>query len=306
MDDETAAPQAAPPDTPPATPPGDTPHRRGEPGDFLAGVGARLRTARAQRGMTRRALARHAGVSERYIAQAEGGAGNLSILVLRAVAGALGVGLAALLEDEREYSPEARRLAAIAAGLTPWEISEAAHILATRFAPPPEMRKIALIGLRGAGKSTLGALLARKLNVRFIELDSQIEKQAGIDLAAIFELHGRRAYHRLERMALKYLLESREICVIAAGGSIVADAPTFEMLLRGCRTVWLRAQPEDHMQRVIAQGDLRPMQDNRQAMADLRAILEAREKLYARANHTLDTSGRDIPACLEALAALVA
>ncbi len=164
---------------------------------------------------------------------------------------------------------------------------------------------MALIGLRGAGKSTLGRLLARQRGAAFHELDREIEAEAGMGLAELFELHGQSGFRRLERAVLERLLAGEGALVLAAGGSIVADPATFALLLRGCRTVWVRATPEEHMARVVAQGDMRPMQDNREAMADLRTILAAREPLYARADLVLDTAGQGVEHSFAALLRLL-
>jgi XRE family aerobic/anaerobic benzoate catabolism transcriptional regulator len=248
---------------------------------FLHALGQRMRLLRARRGMTRRILAAQSGVSERYISAVESGTGNGSILLLRALAQALNVGLRALLEDEAEA-------------------------IAPASARTPDHRdRIALIGLRGAGKSTLGSLLAQRLGVPFLELDQEIEKEAGLGLGEIMELHGQSGFRRLERGVLDRLIATHPKAVIAAGGGIVAEAATFVRLVETCLTVWVKAAPEDHMQRVIDQGDLRPMRDNRRSMADLRAILASREALYARADIQIETTGRDVAATLTALMAAV-
>ena len=274
---------------------------------FLEHIGARLRTLRAQRGMTQRALARQAGVSERYIAQTEAGTGNMSILLLRAIALALHVPLARLIEDEAP--PLARAAEALLAGLPEADQRAALALLEARYGPEARAaapRVIALIGLRGGGKSTLGAALASRLGLPFVELDREIEREAGLALDAIFELHGQPGYRRAERAALERLLAADEPCVLATGGGIVADRFTYDLLLRRCLTVWVRATPEEHMQRVIDQGDTRPMaEDGTQGMADLRAILAARAPLYERASLTLDTSGRGVGEALDALVAMV-
>jgi XRE family aerobic/anaerobic benzoate catabolism transcriptional regulator len=248
---------------------------------FLHALGQRMRLLRARRGMTRRILAAQSGVSERYISAVESGTGNGSILLLRALAQALNVGLRALLEDEAEaIAPVVSRT-------------------------PDHCDRIALIGLRGAGKSTLGSLLAQRLRVPFLELDQEIEKEAGLGLGEIMELHGQSGFRRLERGVLDRLIATHPKAVVAAGGGIVAEAATFARLIETCLTVWVKAAPEDHMQRVIDQGDLRPMRDNRRSMADLRAILASREALYARADIQIETTGLDVAATLTALMAAV-
>jgi XRE family aerobic/anaerobic benzoate catabolism transcriptional regulator len=251
---------------------------KAEDAAFLHALGRRLRLLRARRGMTRRILAQQSGVSERYISAVEGGTGNGSILLLRAIAGALNLPLRALLEDAADTPP------------------------AALIRAPGYERRIALLGLRGAGKSTLGAALAARLAVPFVELDRAIAREAGMRLGEILELHGQPGFRRLERSVLEREIAAHPAMVLAAGGGIVSEPATYEALLTHCLTIWLQASPEEHMQRVIDQGDLRPMRDNRQAMADLRSILASREALYARADVTLDTSGQDVAASLQTLA----
>jgi XRE family aerobic/anaerobic benzoate catabolism transcriptional regulator len=246
--------------------------------EFLRSLGRRVRLLRARRGMTRRILAAQSGVSERYISAVETGTGNGSILLLRALAGALNVGLRSLLEDEAE--------SAVGVG--------------DRDAGYRD--RIALIGLRGAGKSTLGPLLAARFGDPFVELDREVEREAGIGMGEIMELHGQAGFRRLERAVLERVIATYPKAVIAAGGGIVAEAPTFARLLGACLTVWVKAEPEAHMQRVIDQGDLRPMRDNRRSMDDLRAILGSREALYARADVAIETTGRTVAETVEALA----
>jgi XRE family aerobic/anaerobic benzoate catabolism transcriptional regulator len=263
---------------------------------FLRELGERLRLARARRGMTRRRLASQSGVSERYLAQMEAGTANVSVLLLRAISAALGVPSAELLGDRADAGGERVPLDLLLSRLTAPQREEAHRLLSERFGTGPDARRrrIALVGLRGAGKSTLGRMLAEQRGVPFFELDAEVEREAGLAVGAIIELHGQAAFRRLERQALERLVAEPE-AVIAAGGGIVAEPSTFELLLCHCRTVWLQASPEEHMQRVIDQGDLRPMQeDNRQAMRDLRAILASREALYARADLVLDTSGKSV------------
>ena len=252
--------------------------------------------------MSRQTLARQSGVSERYIAQMEAGSGNGSILLLRALAQALGVTAAMLLEE----SPEATPLDALLARLDERQRSEAQTLLLAHFGEErrPARRHIALIGLRGAGKTTLGRGLAVRRGVRFHELDQEIEREAGMELGEIFGLHGQAGFRRFERQALDRMLRDPDPFVLAAGGSIVAEPATFARLLHACWTVWVRASPAEHMQRVIGQGDMRPMRNHRRAMEDLQTILASREPLYARADTELDTSGRTAEESLHALVAL--
>ena len=248
---------------------------------FLHALGHRVRLLRTRRGMTRRILAAQSGVSERYISAVEAGTGNGSILLLRALARALNIPLDALLQDTPEPP-------------------------ITAVPRRPDYRgRVALIGLRGAGKSTLGRLLAKRRGIPFLELDQEVEKAAGLSLAEIMELHGQAGFRRLERSVLDRLIEAHPQAVIAAGGGIVAETATFVRLLQCCLTIWVAATPEQHMQRVIDQGDLRPMRDNRRSMADLRAILASREALYARADLRIDTTGRDEHATIAALLAMI-
>jgi XRE family aerobic/anaerobic benzoate catabolism transcriptional regulator len=271
------------------------PNSAGDDARFLHGLGERLRTIRARRGMSRRILSQQADMSERYIAQMEAGDGNVSILKLRAIARALGVAITDLLGERAERAADAMLIEGLLSRLAEPELQEARQILQTRFASAAtagRRDRVALIGLRGAGKSTLGRQLAARRGVPFIELDREIEREAGMDISAVFELHGQPGFRRLERRVLERLATDPAASVLAAGGSIVADPATFALLLGNWRTIWVRAAPEEHMQRVIDQGDLRPMHDNRQAMDDLRAILSSREQLYAKADLVLDTADR--------------
>jgi XRE family aerobic/anaerobic benzoate catabolism transcriptional regulator len=212
-----------------------------------------------------------------------------------------------LLEEEDAAQRHSRTARALAA-LTPAEAEAALRFVVANFRPEEanrRARRLALIGLRGAGKSTIGRLLATHFNRPFLELDALIAEEAGMDLAGIFELHGQAAFRRFERAALEKILAGAQDFVLATGGGIVADPGTFERLLGGCLTIWLRASPEEHMRRVIAQGDPRPMAQNPRAMDDLRAILLSREPLYARADITLDTTGIDPLAGMAALLPLI-
>lgn len=276
---------------------------------FLDALGERVRTLRARRGLTRRALAAAAGVSERHLANLESGAGNASILVIVALARALDCPLAAIVADAAHDSPERLLIDDLLSRRTDDELVAARHALAALLADdaaPSRRRRIALIGLRGAGKSTLGARLARTLGMRFVELSRDIERLAGCGAGEIHALYGQAAYRRYERRALEAVLAADADAVIATPGGIVAEPATFNRLLAHCTTVWVQAPPEEHMRRVIAQGDRRPMAGNREAMADLRRILDGRAAFYAKADLTLDTAGLGPDEASRALAALVA
>jgi XRE family aerobic/anaerobic benzoate catabolism transcriptional regulator len=276
---------------------------------YLQRLGQRVRDARTRRGMTRRILAHDSGVSERYLAQLEVGHGNISIILLRQVARALNMRLDDLVREGDDPSVDARLLSEFLARLSADELAEIRVLLTERFgglALSSRYRRIALIGLRGAGKSTLGRLLAERLALPFLELDAEIERESGISLSEIFALYGQAAFRRWERRCLDAVIErhSRGV-VIATGGSIVSEAATFEQLLSSCYTVWLQASPDEHMGRVVAQGDLRPMANNKEAMEDLRRILAVRSPLYAKADAVVDTSRRSIEESLQTLLSAV-
>jgi XRE family aerobic/anaerobic benzoate catabolism transcriptional regulator len=270
--------------------------------EFLMRLGGRVRESRARRGMTRRDLARESDVSERYLAQLEAGHGNISVLLLRQIAGALGLALNDLLEESAQPPVELSLILQLLQRLPRERLARVRTRLQREFGnAATRLRRIALVGLRGAGKSTLGAALARRLEAPFIELDREIEREAGTSLSEIFLLYGQQGYRRYERRCLESVLERHEHCVIATGGSIVSDPATYDLLLSTCFTVWLRAAPEEHMARVIAQGDTRPMAGNAQAMDDLRRILDGRSALYGQADATVDTAGQTPEQCLRAL-----
>jgi XRE family transcriptional regulator, aerobic/anaerobic benzoate catabolism transcriptional regulator len=273
---------------------------------FLKELGDRVRAARASRGMTRKILARDSGVSERYLAQLEGGQGNISILLLRDIARALDIRLEALVLDGAEPPLDLVHATEFLRRLPAPELSQARQLLLQHFGGVDQAARhgrIALIGLRGAGKSTLGLKLAERMGVAFFELDRLIEQVSGVPLSAIFDLYGQSGFRRLERRCLDEVIQKNQRFVLATGGSLVSEAATFERLLAMCYTVWLKASPEDHMQRVVAQGDTRPMADNREAMQDLLRILEAREQLYGRADFCLDTSRNSVEKCIAELEA---
>jgi XRE family aerobic/anaerobic benzoate catabolism transcriptional regulator len=276
---------------------------------FLVALGERVRALRARRGMPRKALATAAEVSERHLANLEYGVGNASILVLLQVARALDCPLAELLGDVTTRTPEwllIRELLEPCDEAALRRVREAiAPMLGTGGGAGARGARIALIGLRGAGKSTLGRMLAEDLGFPFLELSREIEKFAGCGIGEIQALYGVNAYRRYERRALEESIQIYPEAVIATPGGLVADPATFNLLLAHCTTVWLRAEPEDHMRRVAAQGDLRPMAASREAMEDLRNILAGRAAFYSRADLSLDTSAQPLPATFEALRRLV-
>ena len=279
--------------------------------DFLAELGRRVRHGRALRGMSRKVLARVSGISERYIAQLEGGEGNVSIKLLRRVAAAMGTRVEDLLVDSDAPTdwPVFRDLVRTA---TSAQIAQARAILAgaasVSRAPPDRagIDRVALIGLRGAGKSTLGRIVAGRLGWSFVELNREIEHAHGHSVAEILALYGQEGYRRREQAALRELVARAGPMIVATGGGIVAEPLTFELLMASFFTVWLKAAPEEHMARVRQQGDLRPMADDRAAMQELKAILASREPLYGRARVTVDTSRIAVEAAADKLAAAIA
>ena len=252
-------------------------------------IGARLRARRQAIGWTIRQLAEHSGLSERYVLMAEQGKANLSLDKLAHLADALDLSMAWLVSD-----PGRRPLDGLLADRTPDEIAEITAWVLDRFGSGDRLNGglVALLGLRGAGKSSVGPCVADRLGVAFVELDARVELAADLTLGEIFDLHGEDYYRRVERDVLVALIASGEPAVVATGGSIVTHPDNYDRLRASARTIWLRARAEDHWNRVLQQGDRRPMRDHAHAMADLRALLDAREPLYARADVTVDTSGR--------------
>tara|TARA_Y100001934_G_C12326827_1_gene763038 strand:+ start:496 stop:1407 length:912 start_codon:yes stop_codon:yes gene_type:complete len=264
---------------------------------FLNGLAHRVRSARAARGMTRRILSRDSGVSERYLAQLEAGKGNVSVLVLLRIAEAMAMPVDLLLRDDVEVSSERGEAEELLRQLDGNALREALTWLGSKASqgrPDRRARRIGLIGLRGGGKSALGKVLAEALELPFIELNRVIEAEYGGSLDDLFSLAGQPAYRRYENRCLERVLAENKEAVIATGGGIVANDEAFGALLDRTHTIWIQASPEEHMARVVAQGDLRPMVDNREAMRDLRQILTAREGAYGRADAQLDTSGRTL------------
>jgi len=280
---------------------------------FLAAIGAEVRRNRAKRGMTRRQLAHASKTSERYLAQIESGAGNPSVSVLRAIAQALGVAAAALLPAETRARPSAlSRIAELLAQVPESDLPALAREIEARASRPAaadRARRIALVGLRGAGKSTLGRMLAQHLGWPFIELDRVVEEEYGASIPDLIEMAGTATFRRHERVALERVIAAHEAAIVTTAGGIVSDPETYALLLRRTHTIWIKARPEDHMSRVMAQGDFRPMAQNREAMTDLVAILEARRADYARAEAQLDTTGdameQSLSKLLRAIGALV-
>lgn len=273
-------------------------HRTAPSGDakFLPTLGKRVRELRGRRGMTRKQVAREADVSERHLAQLEAGEGNISVVLLQRIAEALSVSLATLFGPHADEPAEKRLIQRFLERLPQHRLEDVVFRLMRDFGHEEKMRRerVALIGMRGAGKSTLGAKLAAETNNQFIELDKEIEKDTGVPLGEIFSLYGQSGFRAIEKRTLERVLKENERAVISVGGGVVSEKETFDLLLSNCFTVWVKAQPEEHMSRVMAQGDFRPMASNGQAMEDLRGILEAREPLYRKADLCLDTSGASV------------
>lgn len=275
---------------------------------FLIALGERTRALRARRGLTRKGLAKAAEVSERHLANVEMGVGNASVQFLRQLAQALNCSLAELVGDETASSPEWLMIREILRGRNDAELVQARSALASMFGEPASQaarrQRIALIGLRGAGKSTLGRALAEGWKVPFVELTQGVEALAGCTLSEIHSLYGPAAYRRYEKRALEDTIRRYPRAVIATPGGIVSDPATFNLLLAHCYTVWVRATPEEHMGRVLAQGDTRPMAGhagNAEAMNDLRRILDSRAAYYSKADAVFDTSEMSSEAALGAL-----
>jgi XRE family transcriptional regulator, aerobic/anaerobic benzoate catabolism transcriptional regulator len=282
---------------------------RDEREPLLLALGERARSLRARRGLTRKAVAQLADVSERHLANLESGTGNASILILQQVAQALQCSLAELVGDVTTSSPEWLLIRELLEPRSEADLRRArialAELFGTRGDAQARSHRIALVGLRGAGKSTLGQMLADDLDYPFVELSREIEKFAGCTIREIHDLYGTNAYRRYERRALEEAIQIYPEVVIATPGGIVSDAATFNELLAHCTSVWLQAEPEDHMQRVAAQGDMRPMAASAEAMDDLKRILAGRLPFYAKADLTFDTSAQPLEQAFQALRALV-
>ncbi len=269
---------------------------------LLGILGERVRTLRAHRRMTRKVLARDSGVSERYLAQLEHGQGNISVVLLARVAAALRTEPSDLLQTRERQTAEEVLIADLLRELSPDTHKAFLQILSENFSVPVESRRrIALIGLRGAGKTSQGKLLAAHLELPFIYLGGEIEKLAGMSSSEIFSLSGQTGYRRLEEKALMQTLKKYDRCVVETGGSIVTDPKLLNTLLTTCFVVWLHARPEEYMRRLTAEGDVRPMENLSDAMSDLRRILSERDELYSRAHASIDTSDKSIEECVAEL-----
>jgi XRE family aerobic/anaerobic benzoate catabolism transcriptional regulator len=275
------------------------------PDELLENLGRKVRALRAGRGMTRKMLAADSAVSERYLAQLEQGQGNISIGLLQRVAKALRTDLGEMLRGGNDVSVEQVLINELIQHLDSDEQHRALQLLYQNFSATQDCRRIALVGMRGAGKTSLGSRLAEHLDIPFVQLVTEIEKLGGMPVAEILSLSGQDGYRRLEEQALFDVLARLDKCVIETGGSIVSETNLLNALLTTCHVIWVKASPEEHMQRVIDQGDMRPMQSNDDAMADLRRILEAREPFYAQSHAIIDTAGSELEESFQQLAALL-
>ena len=277
--------------------------------EYLKMVGSRVRALRARRGMSRKILARDSGVSERYLGQLESGQGNISINLLRQVAVAMSISTAELLAEEPDQPFEQKMIMHLLERLNEQQIDEVHKILVERFpvvADENRTKRIALIGLRGAGKTTLGQKLAKHRDVPFIDLAQEIEALSGMSLGEIFSLYGQSAYRRYEHQALEQVLSNHREAIIETGGSIVSEPSSLGLLFECCTTVWIKTTAEEHIARVLAQGDRRPfVGPDHQVMADLKQILVERTPLYAKAQFEIDTSGKTAEQSLGELRGLI-
>lgn len=277
-----------------------------ESGRLLCVLGERVRALRSHRRMTRKALAHESGVSERYLAQLEQGRGNISVMLLARVAAALRTDLSDLLRMREKHTAEEILISDLLRDLSPDTHKAFLQLLSDNFAVPLEARRrVALIGLRGAGKTSQGRKLAKLLDIPFVPLGSEIELLAGMSTSEIFSLSGPAGYRRLEEKALMQTLRKHDRCVLETGGSIVTEPNLLSTLLTTCFVVWLHAEPEEYMRRLIDQGDVRPMENQDDAMSDLRRILTERNELWGMAHVAIDTNGKSIDACVEELVDLL-
>jgi XRE family transcriptional regulator, aerobic/anaerobic benzoate catabolism transcriptional regulator len=271
-----------------------SPSARTEDERFVAHVGERVRKARERKGITRKRLSELSRVSQRYLAQLEAGEGNISIALLHRVATALDHRIEWLVGEDDPWGSEAAQAAALYAAATAAQRQRVMQILSPDRPTQLRRQRLCLIGLRGAGKSTLGRMLAESLEAPFMELNADIEEQSGMPVDEVMALYGQEGYRRLERQALERIVARTDCVVLAAAGGVVGEPETFNFLLRHFHTIWLKATPEEHMSRVRAQGDDRPMAGNPKAMEELNALLKSREALYRLAETIVDTSGKSL------------
>ncbi|MCC0038767.1 MAG: helix-turn-helix transcriptional regulator [Brucellaceae bacterium] len=262
--------------------------------DFVRMVGERVRMARARRGISRKVLSELSGVSQRYLAQLEGGQGNISIALLKRIAVALDHRIEWLVGEDDPWNSDALRVAALFRAATVEQKRRVLALLDPDNAGEQRGRRVALIGLRGAGKSTLGRLAAAARDIPFVELNAEIEATSGMPVNELMALYGQEGYRRLERQAVERIAAAHDSVILAVAGGIVSEPDTFNFLLRHFHTIWLKAKPEEHMSRVRKQGDTRPMAGNPAAMDELKTILTSRESLYAQSGAQVDTSGKDV------------
>ncbi len=268
----------------------------------------RVRELRNRRGLTRKQVSQEADVSERHLAQLESGEGNISVVLLQRIAEALNVPIADLFVPQTDEPSEKKFIQRFLERLPNHRLEDVVLRLTRDFGHEEKTRRmrIALIGMRGAGKSTLGSMLAKEMKNRFVELDREIEKDTGMPLGEIFSLYGQSGFRAIEKRTLEKVLKENERAVISVGGGVVTEKDTFDyLLLSNCYVVWVKAQPEEHMSRVMAQGDFRAMAGNDQAMEDLRRILESREPLYRKADLCLDTSASSVEESFAKLKAML-
>lgn len=273
--------------------------------EFLSRVGERVRTARARKGISRKALSEKSGVSQRYLAQLESGEGNISIALLRRVADALDHRIEWLIAEDDPWTSEVVAITNLYRAATVDQKKRACAILAPENSTFVRARRVALIGLRGAGKSSLGRMVSASISIPFMELNEEIELVSGMPANEVMALYGQEGYRRLEYQSLERIVATHDLLILAVAGGIVSEPKTFNYLLRHYHTIWLRAKPEEHMARVRAQGDTRPMAGNPAALDELTTILTSREDLYGSADVQLNTSGKSLDESLADLLATI-
>lgn len=272
-----------------------------DPDELSNAMGVRVRGLRARRGMTRKSLSAHSGVSERYLANLESGSANVTLSVLAKIADAFDISLVQLISDHN-YDYLHPELCRFVSDLSLQDQEYALDILTSAFARQSVKKSgIALLGLRGAGKTTIGSLVAQQLGLKFVRLTERIESIAEMSVGEIFDLGGQKQFRRVEQQALQQVIDLDEPVVLEVGGSLVSQIDTYNLLLDRFYSVWLQASPEEHLSRVLSQGDTRPMAGARQALEDLRLILDERAKDYGRAGYQLNTSGRSETECVDEL-----